>query len=197
SRTAGSETLLPSLTFSTANHHLQGRDAHLSDTQVLEILQTRRTGSPGDITERHSDQVALLRPEDTGTRRALKEAVVQGAPVSFAVQLHWSAHPIDLSRIRSLEAFKGHTVYATETHRNGHSSYFLRLGFFADPGSAMRVAVQVRSSFASAAVIPVVESEVTRSREAAVSSQTIPNLVAGRLHGARQSEFSQDPPPSV
>ena len=119
--------------------------------------------------------IALLRPEDTGTRRALKEAVAQGAPVFFAVQLHWSAQPIDLSRVPSPAIFKGHTLYATESRREGRSRYFLRLGFFADPISAKQVAFQVRSNFASAAVVPVAEQEVTRAREAGTGT-SIPYL---------------------
>jgi hypothetical protein len=72
----------------------------LTDTQALKILETRRTASvPDDVDERDCDQIALLRPDDTSTRQALKEAVAQGAPVCFAVQLHWSAEPIDLSRV--------------------------------------------------------------------------------------------------
>src|SRR5208282_5544822 len=106
-----------------------------------------------DVDERNCDQIALLRPDDTGTRRALKEAVAQGAPVSFAVQLHWSALPIDLSCVPSLAIFKPYTLYARESRREGRSCYFLRLGFFADPFSAKQVAVQVRSTFASAAVV--------------------------------------------
>ena len=134
-----------------------------------------------DVDERNCDQIALLRPDDTGTRQALKEAVVQGAPVSFAVQLHWSAQPIDLSRVPSLAIFKAYTLYATESRRKGRSRYFLRLGFFADPISAKQVAVQVRSTFASAAVVPVVEPEVTRAREAGMGTSAIPYLVEQRV----------------
>lgn len=163
------------------SYWMRGDDAHLSDTQVMQILEAGRTPAvSGDADARDRDQVALLRPEDTGTRRALREAVVQGTPVSFAVQLCWAAQPIDLGHVRSLDAFNGHTLYATETHRKGRSSYFLRLGFFPDPKSAKEVAVQVRSAFASAAVIPVVEPEITRAREATVSSAAIPNLVEHR-----------------
>ena len=111
----------------------------------------------------------------------MKEAVVQGAPVSFAVQLHWSAQPIDLSRVPSLAIFKAYTLYATESRRKGRSRYFLRLGFFADPISAKQVAVQVRSNFASAAVVPVVEQEVTRAREAGMGTSAIPCLVEQRV----------------
>jgi hypothetical protein len=111
----------------------------------------------------------------------LKEAVVQGAPVSFAVQLHWSAQPIDLSRVPSLAIFRAYTLYATESRRKGRSRYFLRLGFFADPISAKQVAVQVRSSFAAAAVVPVVEQEVTRAREAGMGTSAIPYLVEQRV----------------
>jgi hypothetical protein len=154
----------------------------LTDTQVLKILETRRVSAvQDDVDERHCDQIALLRPDDTSTRHALKEAVVQGAPVSFAVQLDWSAQPIDLSRLPSLGIFKAYTLYATESRREGRSRYFLRLGFFGDPISAKQVAAQVRSNFASAAVVPVAEQEVTRAREAAMGGTSIPYLAEQRV----------------
>lgn len=157
------------------------KDESLTDTQVMKILDTHR-GDPaqGAVDESHCDQVALLRPEDTSTREALKEAVVQGATVSFAVQLHWSAEPIDLSRVPSLAIFKAHTLYAIESRREGRSRYFLRLGFFGDPASAKQVALQVRSNFASAAVVPVIEQEVTRAREARTDTSSIPYLAEQR-----------------
>ena len=148
----------------------------LTDSQVLKMLDTGSVAADQDhVDAGNCDQIALLRPEDTGTRRALKEAVVQGAPVFFAVQLHWSAQPIDLSRVPSPAIFKGHTLYATESRREGRSRYFLRLGFFGDPISAKQVAFQVRSNFASAAVVPVAEQEVTRAREAGTGT-SIPYL---------------------
>jgi hypothetical protein len=165
--------------------------ASLTDTQVLKILDTRGvSAAQDDVEEKNCEQIALLRPEDTSTRHALKEAVAQGAPVSFAVQLDWSAQPIDLSRVPSLAIFKAHTLYATESRREGRSRYFLRLGFFGDPVSAKQVAVQVRSNFASAAVVPVAEREVTRAREGGGSTSSIPYLVEQRVdqgigsHGA-------------
>jgi len=152
----------------------------LTDTQVIRILETRRgsvvQGNPG---ERNCDQIALLGPDDTGTRQALKEAVVQGAPVSFAVQLHWAAQRIDLSRVRSHAIFKAYTLYATESRRKEHVRHFLRLGFFADPTSAKQVAVQVRSIFASAVVVPVLEPEITRVREARSGGTAVPYLTEG------------------
>jgi len=152
-------------------------DTSLTDTRVMKILETRDgVPVPDDADARNCEQIALLRPEDTSTRLALKEAVVQGAPVSFAVQLHWSLQPIDLKRVPSLAIFKGFTLYATESRREGRSRYFLRLGFFGDPISARQFAAQLRANFASAAVVPVVEQEVTRAREAAVGSYSIPYL---------------------
>jgi hypothetical protein len=160
----------------------------LTDTQVLEILEARRASAvQDDVDERACGEIALLRPEDTGTRRALKEAVAQGAPVSFAVQLQWSALPIDLSGVPSLAIFRPHTLYATESRREGRSCYFLRLGFFAHPISAKQVAVQMRSTFASAAVVPVMEPEVTRAREAGVGSAAIPYLGEQRVDGGIDS----------
>lgn len=163
-------------------------DKSLSDTQVLKILETRRVGTvQDDVDERRCEQIALLRPDDTSTRHAIKEAVVQGAPVSFAVQLHWSVQPIDLSRIPALAIFKAYTLYATESRRDVGSRYFLRLGFFGDPVSAMQVAAQVRSNFASAAVVPVTEQEVTCAREAAMETSSIPYLVQERAYRATDS----------
>jgi hypothetical protein len=163
------------------------RPESLSDTQVLKILERRGVPDAEDGPgERSSDQIALLRPEDTSTRQALKEAVAQGAPVSFAVQLEWSPKPLDLARVPALAAFRGHTLYESETCRDGRSRYFLRLGFFADPVSAKQVAAQVRANFASAAVVPVAEQEVARAREAAVGS-SIPSLAQARVAGSADS----------
>lgn len=150
----------------------------LTDTQVLNILEMRRSAlSQNDGGGRDSEQIELLRPDDTVTRRALKEAVVHGAPVSFAVQLHWSTRPIDPSSVPSLAIFKAHTLYAVESRRANRSCFFLRLGFFADPVSAKETALRVRSSFASAAVVPVLDEEITRACEACMDMSSIPCLV--------------------
>ena len=163
-------------------------DNSLTDTRVLKILETRHVVPVRDgVDARNCDQIALLRPDDTSTRQALKEAVVQGAPVSFAVQLQWSAEPIDLSRVPSLAIFKAYTLYATENRREGRSRYFLRLGFFGDPISAKQVAVQVCSNFASAAVVPVAEQEVARARKAGMDSSSIPYLEQNRIDPALDS----------
>ena len=172
------------------------KDESLTDTQVLKILNGHRV-SPvqNDVNEKNCDQIALLRPDDTSTRHALKEAVAQGARVSFAVQLDWSAQPIDLSRVPALAIFKAYTLYATESRREGRSRYFLRLGFFGDPISAKQVAAQVRSNFASAAVVPVAEQEVTRAREAAMGASSIPRLAEQRVDQRTYSNGTPGLPP--
>jgi len=156
-----------------------GPAAHesLTDTQVMRLLEAR-SGEPAEDNagETRADQVALLRPEDTETRRALKEAVVQGAPVSFAVQLYWSEQSIDVARVPALEIFKGYALYATQSRRGGRSCHFLRLGFFPDPSAATDVASQLRSRFASAAVVPIAEAEVMRVRDADTTA-SIPYLL--------------------
>jgi len=154
----------------------------LTDTQVINILQSRRpAAAQGDDDVPGAEQIELLRPDDTGTRRALREAVVRGVPVSFAVQLHWSARQIDPTRVPPLPLFKAYTLYAVESRRASGSCHFLRLGFFGDPVSAKQVAAHLRSSFASAAVIPVLDEEVTRARDACVDASVIPCLVQQRL----------------
>ena len=176
------------------------KEESLTDTQVMKILDTRGAGPlPDDRERQNCDRVALLRPEDTGTRQALKEAVAQGAPVSFAVQLEWSAEPIDPSRVPALPIFKAHTVYAIESHRAGRCRHFLRMGFFGDPISAKQVAIQVRANFASAAVVPVEEQEVKWAREAGNSASFIPCLVQHRAgpapdaNGASRSPTKSQP----
>lgn len=167
----------------------------LTDTQMMKILAARRVAAvEDDVDESNGEQIALLRPDDTGTRQALKEAIAQGAPVSFALQLHWSAQPIDLSSVPSLAIFKPYTLYATESRREGHSHHFLRLGFFADPISAKQVAVEVRSSYASAAVVPVLEHEVTRAREASMGNSAIPYFVRQRADQGTDSQGTTGTP---
>jgi hypothetical protein len=160
----------------------------LTDTQVLNILEMRRPGpAQNEGNERGSEQIELLRPDDTVTRHALKEAVAQGAPVYFAVQLQWSARPIDPSGLPSLAIFKAYTLYTVESRRASRSCFFVRLGFFGDPVSAKQVALHVRPSFASAAVVPVLDDEITRAREACMDMSSIPCLVQQRLDQALEA----------
>lgn len=154
----------------------------LTDTQVLDILEMRRPAveqNEGD--DRSSELIELVRPDDTGTRRALKEAVACGAPVFFAVQLHWSTRPIDPSSVPAIALLKAHALYVVESRHADHSCYFLRLGFFGDPVSARQIALQVRSSFASAAVVPVLDGEVARARAACIDTGALPCLVQQRV----------------
>jgi len=159
----------------------------LTDTQVMKILEGRGAAPGQNDTKRgHGAQIGLLRPEDTTTRRALKEAVVQGEPVFFAVQLHWSMQPIDPGRVPSLPLFKIHTLYATESRRDGRSRYFLRMGFFPDAATAKEAASQVRAKFAAAVVVPVTDEEITRAREASTDTFAFP-LVSVPLEDIPQS----------
>jgi hypothetical protein len=146
----------------------------LTDTQVLNILETRRAAPAQDTAVQvNGTGITLLRPDDTNTRRALKEAVAQGAPVSFAVQLIGSVEPIDLSKVPSNSIFRAYTMYASEGRREGRTWHCLRLGFFSDAISAKQVAYFVRSSFPSVAVVPVTEQERTHSSEAPIESKNL------------------------
>jgi hypothetical protein len=180
--------------------HEPGTVGSLTDTQVLKILETRRDPAVREgVDEGRCDQIELLRPDDTITRQVLREAIAENAPVWFAVQLHWSAQPIDLSAVRPLPVFRAHTLYAAATWRNGRSRHFLRLGFFTDPISAKQVAVQVRSTFDAAAVIPVIEPEITRAR-AASAADAIPYLDESRVDpqgdfGSTSSSSLRSAPP--
>jgi hypothetical protein len=140
----------------------------LTDTQVLRYLETRRSddNSPGRMAEESPDaSISLLKPDDTGTRRALKEAVTQNAPVSFAVQLQWAVQPVELDKVPPLAIFSAYTLYTVEGSREGRKWYGLRLGFFSDAISAKQVAYYVRSEFASVAVVPVSPQEKLRASD--------------------------------
>ena len=136
----------------------------LSDTQVLKMLETRRSQESGPA-EVDDSGIPLLKPDDTGTRQALKEAIVSNASVAFAVQLQWSVQPVELDRVPPLAIFSAYTLYTVEGSRDGRRWYGLRLGFFSDAISAKQVAYYVRSEFASVAVVPVSPQEKSRATE--------------------------------
>ncbi len=141
-------------------------DTNFTDTQVLKFLETRRAdGSEVTGMDSESGAISLLKPDDTGTRRALKEAIAENAPVSFAVQLQWSVQPVELSKVPPLAIFSAYTLYTVEGSRDGRRWYGLRLGFFSDAISAKQVAYYVRSEFASVAVVPVSPQERSRASD--------------------------------
>jgi hypothetical protein len=139
-------------------------DPSFTDTQVLKFLETRRAdGTQGEVAEAETGAISLLKPDDTGTRRALKQAVTSNAPVSFAVQLQWSVQPVELQKVPPLAIFSAYTLYTVEGSRDGRKWYGLRLGFFTDAIAAKQVAYYVRSEFTSVAVVPVSPQERARA----------------------------------
>jgi hypothetical protein len=134
----------------------------MTDTQVLRVLEQRREDG-ARVEEDPNAGISLLKPDDTQTRLALKDAVRDNAPVSFAVQLQWSVSPIQLDQVPPLAIFSAYTLYTVEGSREGRKWYGLRLGFFSDAISAKQVAYYVRSEFASVAVVPVSPQEKTRA----------------------------------
>ncbi|MGH8258530.1 MAG: hypothetical protein ACREUG_02440, partial [Steroidobacteraceae bacterium] len=141
-------------------------DRNLSDTQVLRLLESR--GTEGGRAD-DDGSISLLKPDDTGTRRALKDAIATNAPVSFAVQLQWSVQPIDAAKVPPLAIFTAYTLYTVEGSREGRRWYGLRLGFFTDAVSAKQVAHYVRSEFNSVAVVPVSPQERGRATDGGVA----------------------------
>ena len=130
--------------------------------------------------------ISLLKPDDTGTRRALKVAVSHNEPVSFAVQLQWSVQPVELDRVPPLAIFSAYTLYSVEGSREGRKWYGLRLGFFNDAISAKQVAYYVRSEFTSVAVVPVSPQERGRATE---DNQRFSGVAAPRKR--RESEDNE------
>jgi hypothetical protein len=156
----------------------------LSDTQVLKLLEVRRPegepARPGQPQEEVAHgAIPMLKPDDTGTREALKDAVTSNAAVLFAVQLQWSVQAVELEKVPPLAIFSAYTLYTVEGSRDGRKWYGLRLGFFSDAISAKQVAHYVRSEFASVAVVPVSAQEKSRAtdqdKQAAILSSAPPS----------------------
>jgi hypothetical protein len=145
---------------------------NFTDTQVLKFLETRRAdGTELTGIDVETGAISLLKPDDTGTRRALKEAVSENAPVWFAVQLQWSVQPVELSKVPPLAIFSAYTLYTVEGSRDGRKWFGLRLGFFSDAISAKQVAYYVRSEFTAVAVVPVSPQERTRASDVEKKSE--------------------------
>jgi len=168
-------------------------DSSLTDTQVLRFLETRReegAGAPAQAVlqaDAAESGISLLKPDDTGTRRALKEAVSHNDPVSFAVQLQWSVQPVELDKVPPLAIFSAYTLYSVEGSREGRRWYGLRLGFFNDAISAKQVAYYVRSEFNAVAVVPVSPQERERATE---DNQRFAGAAAARKRrAAEDNEF--------
>jgi hypothetical protein len=149
-----------------------GATDSMSDTQVLRMLETRRPDDSDKGNDDANSGISLLKPDDTQTRRALKEAVIENAPVSFAVQLQWSVQPVDLASVPPLAIFSAYTLYTVEGSREGRKWYGLRLGFFSDAISAKQVAYYVRSEFNSVAVVPVSPAEKSRATDEETKAAT-------------------------
>lgn len=157
----------------------------LSDTQVLKMLEVRRPeGAEPQAQEPAHGTIPLLKPDDTGTREALKDAVVSNAAVLFAVQLQWSVQAVELDKVPPLAIFSAYTLYTVEGSRDGRKWFGLRLGFFSDAISAKQVAHYVRSEFASVAVVPVSAQEKARATDQDKQAATLgaaPAQPAGRV----------------
>ena len=170
-----------------ALHAPPAESSSLSDTQVLKMLETRRPqGESGEIADLSQGSIPLLKPDDTGTRRALKEAVTSNAAVAFAVQLQWSVQPAELDKVPPLAIFSAYTLYTVEGSREGRKWYGLRLGFFSDAISAKQVAYYVRSEFTSVAVVPVSPQEKARATD---QDRKLATLAAPAAPRSQQDEF--------
>jgi hypothetical protein len=157
----------------TASNEPLAEGEAMTDTQVIRVLETRRGPSTQAVVAQESSSISVVRPEDTSVRRILKEAVLQNAPVSFAVQLRWSVQPIDLALVPSMPIFRAYKLYVSNGNREGRSWYCLRLGFFNDALSAKQVAYHLRSSFTSVAVVPVTEAECTYAEANRISATAL------------------------
>jgi hypothetical protein len=155
----------------------------LTDTQVMQLLEARRTEESPRAAD-VSGGITMLRPDDTGTRRALKAAVQDNSAVAFAVQLQWSVESMALEKVPPLAIFSAYTLYTVEGNRDGRKWFGLRLGFFNDANAARQVAQYVRSDFAAVAVVPVSSQE----RGRAITAHKTPAPSFAEIQPATQSD---------
>jgi hypothetical protein len=168
-------------------------DNALSDTQVMTTLERRRAAGT-KVEEQTLSHVPVLRPADTGTRLALKEAVKADAPVAFAVQLRWSAQPIDLDSTPRDPIFRSYTLYTIRSWRDGSEWFELRLGFFADAISAKQVAHYMRSEYDSAAVVPVNPNEKAGLEAGMTAARAVGNGPAPQAAAVAEIAATGAPP---
>ena len=167
----------------------------LSDTMVLKMLEKRRPeGNEPPAQDPAHDAVPMLKPDDTGTREALKDAVSSNAPVLFAVQLQWSVQPVELAKVPPLAIFSAYTLYTVEGSRDGRKWYGLRLGFFSDAISAKQVAHYVRSEFNSVAVVPVSPQEKSRATDQDKKAATLGGPTSARSSSVEEFKLIDDEP---
>ena len=168
------------------------------------MLETRRADEGEKPNDDANSGISLLKPDDTQTRRALKEAVIDNAPVAFAVQLQWSVQPVDLASVPPLAIFSAYTLYTVEGSREGRKWFGLRLGFFSDAISAKQVAYYVRSEFTSVAVVPVSPAEKSRASDQETKAATgafqrkrvEPKIEEFKLFDEEKSVVTEPPPPT-
>lgn len=160
----------------------------LSDPQVLGMLEAPAARAMPAMPElADTNQVRLVTPEDTQALTDIRLDEQNNAPPCFALQLVWSATPIDVSSLSQLAIFDAYTLYNVEGNRQGRKWYGVRLGFFSDPNSATQVANYVRSDYTSVSIVPVSIKE----RDSAGGAPPEKAVVAPRAADATQK--SNDP----
>ncbi len=166
----------------------------MTDTQVLRVLEARRYEPMEAEAPAENDVrgISLVGPDETQQRRALKEAVAQGAPVLFSVQMFEPAADISLLEIPSLSIFRAYTLYKTTVMREHRPTHSLRLGFFKDAISAKQVAYYVRSHFPAVAVVPVTEQERDYAKAAPIEIASLSDSFQRSLDEALEIK---SPPP--
>ena len=148
----------------------------LTDTQTLRLLQQ---GTVGVLPA--SECVRVITPDDPQALLELEADVQAGVAASFAVQLAWSVHPIESSRIGYLPVFSTALLYPLRGTRQGRTWYAYRLGFFDSVEAAQQMASCVRADYAAVVIVPVSAAERQRvllTKEQPVASMPVPAVAA-------------------
>ncbi len=167
----------------------------MTDTQVLRVLEARRF-APEDVFDSPAENdvrnISLVGPDETQQRKALQDAVAQGAPVLFAVQMFESAADINLLDVPLSRSSARIRSTRRRSRANAARCIPLRLGFFKDAISAKQVADYVRSHFPSVAVVPVTEQERDNAKATPIETALLSDSFQRSLDEALEIK---SPPP--
>ena len=148
-------------------------DDPMSDTQVLSILEQRRDDDAERQTTTPNAGISLLKPDDTQTRRALKEAVQrERAGLVRRAAAVVGAAGASSTRFRRSPSSAPTRCTRWKAAAKAASGTGCGSGFFSDAISAKQVAYYVRSEFTSVAVVPVSPAGEARASDEETKAAT-------------------------
>ena len=143
----------------------------------------------------HIQSRSPLSADSTQTIRALTQSELDdlNQPRWYVLQLALSDQPINLDMLPRLEVFESHRLYAISGQQQGRCRHALRLGFFDELSAAHAIGLQLRSLFASCAVVRVSVAEHARFTKSFKPVRQSPASVTPLSHSVRPVQRTTQP----